>query len=71
MSNTTQVIGTLVIDGREYAVIPMEEYRRVESEMLPDESIEQDLGDSAELARRKAEGGQAVPLDQVRKQLGL
>ena len=71
MSSATLTIGTLTIDGKEYAVIPMDEYRRAESEMLPDESVDQELGDSAELARRKAEGGEPVSLEQVRKQLGL
>jgi hypothetical protein len=71
MRRAASNIGTLIIDGKEYAVIPMEEYRRAEAEMLPDESIEQDLGDIAECRRRDAEDGKPIALAKVRKQLGL
>lgn len=68
---TTSTIGTLTIDGKEYAVIPLDDYQKAEAEMLPDESIKQDLGDIAECRRRDAEGGPSIPLDEVRKRLGL
>jgi hypothetical protein len=64
-------VATLIIDGKEYAVIPLDEYRQTEAQMLPDESIGQDLGDVAECQRRDAQEGPSIPLEEVRKRLGL
>jgi hypothetical protein len=66
-------VGTLTIGRKKFVVIPEKEYRQLKklAGMLPDESIEQDLRDSAELRRRKSAGGKPVPLAAVRKRLGL
>ncbi len=68
-------VGTLEIGGKKFVVIPEKEYRQLkeqaESGMLADESVEQDLRDSAELKRRKASGEKGIPLAEMRKQLRI
>ncbi len=72
---TTSTIGTLTIDGKEYVVIPLEQYRRAFDEhgvrvVHEDELTEQDRGDLAELKRRKATE-KPVPYAEARKSMGL
>jgi hypothetical protein len=66
---------TLTMDGREYAVIPMEKYRQAFDEhgvraLHEDEMTEQDRGDVAE-SQRRAEKEESVPYEEARKLMGL
>lgn len=75
MSNATVAIGTLIIDGKQYAVIPMEKYRQAFDEqgvrvLAEEELTEQDRGDLAE-SQRRADEETPIPYEEARKRMGL
>ncbi|MCC6425030.1 MAG: hypothetical protein IT447_16265 [Phycisphaerales bacterium] len=68
-------VATLTLDGKKYAIIPIEQYRKAFDQhgvrvLRDDEMTEQDRGDVAELKRRKA-AEKAIPYSKARKTMGL
>jgi hypothetical protein len=68
-------VATLNIEGKEYAVIPMEQYRRAFDEhgvrvLAEEEMTQQDRGDVAE-SRRRARKEKPIPYESARKMMGL
>jgi len=58
---------TLKLMGKDFVLIPKREYDQMRARL--DEQARQDRGDVAEAKRRAKEP--SIPLDQVRKRLGL
>jgi hypothetical protein len=68
-------VATLTIEGRKYAVIPMEKYRQAFDEhgvrvLHDDEMTEQDRGDVRELKRRKKKE-KPIPYAKAKKTMGM
>jgi hypothetical protein len=60
-------VSTLKIGKREYVVVPRKEFDRLRRKA--EDISEQDAGDIAEAKRREKEP--SIPLEKVRKRLGL
>jgi len=68
-------VATLTIDGKKYAVIPMEQYLQAFDKhgvrvLREEEMTEQDRGDLAE-SQRRADKEKPIPYEQARKMMGL
>ena len=68
-------VAILTIDGKQYAVIPIEQYRSAFDEhgvrvLQENELTDQDRGDLAE-SRRRAAREKTIPYEKARKQAGL
>lgn len=69
-------VDTLILKGKKYALVPWDDYQKQRGAKKKPTSTtrsrltRQDRGDIAEAKRRLKEGG-FIPLEQVRRELGL